>query len=134
MKKATPLFFLMALLLVISSSFTKFNNSKSESKLEKFIVTVNENNDIVNIKSATNSDRSYAWRIIDLSGMTNIRNKPNGKVCMKLKAHVQYEIYANGEKNGWLSISSIYNTRDRYWVRLHSSSTGTYWIAKSILY
>ena len=134
MKKATSIFFLMTLLLVISSSFTKFNNNRTEAKLEKFIVTVNENNEIVSVNSSSSTAGPHAWRIIDLSGMTNIRNKPNGKVCMKLKAHVQYEIYANGEKNGWLSIASIYNTRDRYWVRLHSSSTGTYWIAKSILY
>lgn len=74
------------------------------------------------------------WQITDLSGPTNIRNKPSGKVCMKLKAHTQYNIYTNGAKGSWLNITRIYNLREGYWVRLHSSSTGTYWISSTVLF
>ena len=80
--------------------------------------------------SASGRDCFY---IADLSGKTNIRNKPNGKVCMRLWEWTQYEIYTCGYRNGWYQISSIYNCKKGYWVRLHSSSTGTYWIAASVL-
>lgn len=93
-------------------------------------ITTDANGEIENI----NGINGGYWSIRDLSGYTNIRNRPNGKVCMRLKAHTQYEIYTNGASGGWLRISSIYNMRERYWVTLHSSSTGSYWIAKSILY
>lgn len=82
--------------------------------------------------SATNS--SNAWHIRDLSGLTNIRNNPRGQVCMKLKAHTRYDIYADARSGSWLRIASIYNATEGYWVRLHSSSTGTYWISADILY
>lgn len=73
------------------------------------------------------------YTIDDVSGLTNIRNKPNGSVCMKLKAWTDYQIYTNGKHGSWLRIQKIYNATEDYWVRLHSSSTKTYWISRTIL-
>lgn len=80
------------------------------------------------------SNSSYAWQIKNLNGITNIRSTPNGQVCMKLKAHTRYDIYADARSGSWLRIASIYNATEGYWVRLHSSSTGSYWISSTILY
>ena len=82
--------------------------------------------------SAPTGSGSY-FNIEDLSGYTNIRNRPNGSVCMRLYAWTQYNIYTCGYRDGWYQISAIYNTKKGYWVNLHSSSTGTYWIAASVL-
>lgn len=129
MKKNLFIMACMAMFMLAMTSFMVENQSET-----KLTVTTDENGEIASVTcNGAQFDRS-AWHIRDLSGMTNIRNKPNGKVCMKLKAHTQYDIYSNGQADGWLCISSIYNIREGYWVRLHSSSTGTYWIAKSILF
>lgn len=85
-----------------------------------------------------NSNVSYGsqgpWHIRDLSGFTNIRNAPNGKVCMRLWDHTQYTIYTDAEVNGWLRMTYCYNESKGYQVRFHSSSTGSYWIHRSVLY
>lgn len=71
-------------------------------------------------------------KIADLSGYTNLRNSPNGAVCMRLYAHMDYDIYVNGISNGWYRIAEIYRP-DGSQVRLHSSNTG-WWIHQSICY
>ena len=75
-----------------------------------------------------------AYNIRDLSGMTNIRQSPGGAVCMKLKAHTQYDIYGDYSQNGWLHLTAVYNCNEGYWVKFHSSGTGSYWIALETLY
>ena len=71
-------------------------------------------------------------KISDLSGYTNLRNSPNGAVCMRLYANMDYDIYVNGISNGWYRIAEIYRP-DGSQVRLHSSNTG-WWIHRSICY
>lgn len=71
-------------------------------------------------------------KISNLRGVTNIRNAPNGSVCMYLKAYVDYDIYVSGIYNGWYQIAEIYRP-DGSRVNLHSSNTG-WWIARSICY
>ena len=71
-------------------------------------------------------------KIADLSGYTNLRNSPNGAVCMRLYANMDYDIYVNGISNGWYRIAEIYRP-DGSQVRLHSSNTG-WWIHQSICY
>lgn len=128
-------FTMLMALAIIATSFTKAENDTTNAPAAPdFIITVDENNEIVSVAAPDGVNQDDAWHIRDLSGYTNIRNKPKGKICMRLKPWTQYAIYAIGSQSGWLSIGSIYNMTDRYWVRLHSSSTGTYWIAKSILY
>lgn len=100
----------------------------------RLTITTDANGEIASIVPCESQYDERAWHIKDVSGYTNVRNKPNGKVCMRLKAYTQYEIYTAGSQDGWLLISRIYNLTERYWVRLHDSSTGTYWIARSILY
>ena len=71
-------------------------------------------------------------KIANLSGYTNLRNSPNGAVCMRLFANTDYDIYVNGMSNGWYRIVEIYRP-DGSQVRLHSSNTG-WWIHRSICY
>lgn len=71
-------------------------------------------------------------KISNLNGLTNLRSSPNGAVCMRLKAYVDYDIYVNGVYNGWYNIVEIYRP-DGSRVNLHSSNTG-WWIARSICY
>lgn len=135
MKKLLTCFVIIAS-AILSLSFCppSFDSNDTQVSAPDFIITVDENNEIVSVAAPDGINQDGAWRIRDVSGYTNIRNKPRGKVCMRLKAYTDYAIYANGSQSGWLRIAAIYNISDRYWVRLHSSSTGTYWIAKSILY
>lgn len=116
------------------SSFTTTSDEPAANTGAKITVTTDANGAICDVKSGDVQWDDSAWHIRDLSGYTNIRNNPNGKVCMRLKAHTQYEIYGEGTSNGWLKISSIYNLTEGYWVRLHSSNTGRYWIALSVIY
>lgn len=53
---------------------------------------------------------------------------------MRLKPYTNYEIYVSTWRDEWLLISSIYNRSEDRWVRLHDSSTGTYWISIDVLY
>lgn len=71
-------------------------------------------------------------KISDLRGYTNLRNSPDGAVCMRLYANMDYDIYVNGISNGWYNIAEIYRP-DGSRVRLHSSNTG-WWIHRSICY
>ncbi len=71
-------------------------------------------------------------KISNLRGLTNLRNAPNGSVCMQLKAYVDYDIYVSGIYNGWYQIAEIYRP-DGSRVNLHSSNTG-WWIARNICY
>ena len=134
-KSIFPAFLLLAFVL-LNSSFLHYEEPSFPSATQgnKMVITTNGNGDIA---SATpmNVQGSWVWRIRGLSGMTDIRNNPNGKVCMRLKAWTQYTIYTGDfSVQGWLNVKSIYNETERYWVRLHSSSTGNYWILRSILY
>lgn len=138
MKKNIIICTLVAMFAFVASSFVTPSEEPSTTapKTTKYIVTTGAEGEIVSVVPSDNQagwDNS-AWHIRDLSGATNIRQSPGGKVCMKLKAHVQYEIYTNGSSGSWLHISSIYNLTQRYWVRLHSSKTGNYWISSTILY
>lgn len=138
MKKNLFICALVAMFAFVASSFVTPSEEPSTTApaATKLIVTTGANGEIVSVAPAegqTNWD-NYAWHIKDLSGPTNIRMTPGGKVCMKLKAHVQYEIYTNGSSGSWLRISSIYNLTQGYWVRLHSSKSGSYWISSTILY
>lgn len=121
---------LMLIAFVASSFTTKTPASPTTNGMQRIVVHTGENGAITSVSSGA----TISWRITDLSGATNIRNKPNGKVCMKLKAWTDYVIYTKGSSNGWLCISSIYNESEGYWLRLHGSNTGRYWIARSILY
>lgn len=127
---------ILALMMLFAVAFTANAEepNKSNKQTIKLTVTTDENGEIASIESSDTQFDQNAWHIRDLSGYTNIRNNPNGKVCMRLKAHTQYDIYADYEVRGWLHMTSCYNLREGYWVRFHSSSTGNYWIAKSILY
>lgn len=132
MKKGLFFVVLAAMALVLTSFTTK---SKVETKAEmtKMVITTNAKGEIATINGEVAAPT--VWQIRDLSGCTNIRNNPNGKVCMRLKAWTEYTIYTAGRPvRGWLRITEIYNDTEEYWVRLHSSSTGKYWIAQSILY
>lgn len=138
MKKSVFTFALIAMFALMASSFVTPSEEPSTAAptATKLIVTTGEDGEIVSIEPSgtqTGWDNS-AWHIKDLSGPTNIRQSPGGKVCMKLKAHVQYEIYTNDRSGSWLHISSIYNLTQSYWVRLHSSKTGNYWISQTVLY
>lgn len=131
--KKTLLAFLMMHSALSFANAAEPNKSNGQGMV-KLTVTTDENGDIASVVS---SDKQYdpsAWHIRDLSGYTNIRNAPNGKVCMRLKANTQYDIYTDRESKGWLRMVSCYNLREGYWIRFHDSSTGTYWIAKSVLY
>lgn len=117
------------------SSFTSTSEEPAANEGTKITITTDANGEVCDVKSNDINWDDSAWHIRDLRGYTNIRNNPNGKVCMRLKANTQYDIYAAGSsRNGWLPISSIYNLREGYWVRLHSSSTGRYWISLSVIY
>lgn len=135
MKKSFFISVALIAFVFVASSFTSKPAESSHSTM--YIATTTANGEIASVSPSSNASAyagDGAWHIKDLSGPTNVRNKPNGKVCMKLKAYTQYAIYANGSSNGWLCVTSIYNMREGRWLRLHGSSTGTYWIAKSILY
>ena len=82
--------------------------------------------------TSVNMIRMRHIKIADLSGYTNLRNSPNGAVCMRLYANMDYDIYVNGISNGWYRIAEIYRP-DGSQVRLHSSNTG-WWIHQSICY
>ncbi|MGN0302183.1 MAG: hypothetical protein ACI4BI_04830 [Anaerotardibacter sp.] len=136
MRKSIFSAFLLLAFVILGSSFQHYEEPTLPSATQgnKIGITTNGNGDIASA-SPMNVQGTWAWRIRDLSGMTNIRNNPKGKVCMKLKAWTQYTIYTGDYTvEGWLNIQSIYNETEGYWVRLHSSSTGNYWIARSILY
>lgn len=134
MKKALFSSALLIMSAFVMSSFTTASDEPAANEGTKITITTDANGEICDVKSADVNWDNSAWHIRNLNGYTNIRNKPNGKVCMRLKAYTQYDIYTCGSRGGWLLISSIYNLREGYWVRLHSSSTGNYWIAQSILY
>lgn len=142
MKKKIVICSLAAMFAFMASSFVTPGEVASTTApttapaATKFVVTTGADGEIVSVvpsDSQAGWDNS-AWHIKDLSGPTNIRQSPGGKVCMKLKAHVQYEIYTNDISGSWLHISSIYNLTQKYWVRLHSSKTGNYWISQTVLY
>lgn len=130
MKKNLFLTALVALFAMVTMSFTTKGNEQITSEAAPITISTGANGEIVSI-SGSAYERPYM--ISDLSGYTNIRNKPNGKVCMRLKAWTDYKIWTNGRSGGWLKITDIYNITERYHVRLHGSKTG-YWIAESILY
>lgn len=132
MKKGLFLSAVVAIFAMITMSFTTGGNEQSNSQPKVFRVTTDANGEIASIKDGV--QELPAWRIRDLSGYTNIRERPNGRVCMRLKARTQYIIVTWEPTGGWLPISSIYNETQGYDVRLHSSRTGEYYIAKSILY
>lgn len=134
MKKSLFISALLMLVAVVVSSFTVPTDEAAAPQGNPLIITTDANGEIESVKDVNYGEG--CWHIRDLSGYTNIRNAPRGKVCMRLKAHTQYAIYDYTETggNGWIQVSSIYNMRERYWVRLHSSSTGEYWMATSILY
>lgn len=135
MKKNLFITAIMIMVVMVASSFTTIGEATSNDapKESKFIVTTDGNGDIANVTTKDANWDNSAWHIRNLNGYTNIRNRPNGKVCMRLKAHTQYEIYGD-YYNGWILMSRCYNMRENYWIRFHSSSTGEYWIAASILY
>lgn len=95
----------MLMFAFVSSSFTVSNESEAASQEGTMItVTTDANGEIADIEGVN----EVCWNIRDLSGYTNIRNKPNGKVCMRLKANTQYNIYTNGiETAGCTSRPSI---------------------------
>ena len=101
---------------------------------EKMRETLKRNSDNGSQEQESGEEISGGWRIKDLSGETNIRNRPRGEICMKLKAYTQYAIFTDMSSNGWLRMSRCYNMKEGYWVEFHSSTTGEYWIAESILY
>ena len=136
MRKSIFSAFLLVAFVLLGSSFQRNDSPAPATPMQgnKMVITTDGNGEIAGL-TPKNVDGTWVWRIRDLSGLTNIRNNPNGKVCMKLKAWTQYTIYT-GDYNvkGWLNIKSIYNETEGYWVSLHSSSTGNYWISRSILY
>lgn len=133
MKKSLFLSLIVVLAAFVTSSFTMPADEPTAPQGTPLIITTDANGEIESVTNAKGGEG--CWHIRDLSGYTNIRNRPNGKVCMRLKAHTQYAIYDYSDTGGsWIRVSSIYNMRERYWVRLHSSSTGEYWMATSILY
>lgn len=134
MKKALFSSALLIMSAFVTSSFTTTTEESTAPQSNPIIFTTDANGNIADVQECNGG--GACWHIRDLSGYTNIRNRPNGKVCMRLKAHTQYAIYDYSESgsNGWIQVASIYNMREHYWVRLHSSSTGEYWMAKSILY
>ena len=128
------LFLFVALLAVCSMSRAQ-SLSLLESAATRYTVTTDDRGNIAMVTSPnTQGYGDYAWHIRNVNGYTNVRDAPNGAVCMRLKAKTQYAIYVTGEVRGWLRISAIYNEREDYWVRLHSSQTGSYWIARSTVY
>lgn len=123
---------MISALSVVNAAEPKKSNGQG---MEKITVATDENGEIASVVSLDAQYDPTAWHIRDISGYTNIRNAPNGKVCMRLKAKTQYDIYTEGaSKNGWIRIKSCYNINEDHWVRLHDSSTGTYWIAMEVLY
>lgn len=121
---------LLVLATCLTSSFTTPTEEPKAPKGTPIIVTTDANGEIEGIKEY----KAGWWAIRDVSGYTNIRNRPNGKVCMRLKPYTEYTIFTDGMSQGWLRIESIYNADENYRVRLHGSSTGRYWIAKSVVY
>lgn len=125
----------MIMLFAVSFAHASEPNKSNGQGTVKLTLTTDENGDIASVVSSDVQYDPNAWHIRDISGYTNIRNAPNGKVCMRLKAKTQYDIYTEGaSKNGWIRIKSCYNLNEDYWVRLHDSSTGTYWIAMEVIY
>lgn len=125
--------FFTLMMMLFAVSFANASETEGQGTV-KLTVTTDENGDIASVISSDVQYDPSAWHIRNISGMTNIRNAPNGKVCMRLKANTQYDIYTDRESKGWLRMVSCYNLDEGYWVRFHDSSTGTYWIAKSTVY
>ena len=125
--------FLTLMMMLFAVSIANASETEGQGTI-KLTVTTDENGDIASVVSSDVQYDPEAWHIRNISGMTNIRNAPNGKVCMRLKANTQYDIYADRESKGWLRMTSCYNLDEGYWVRFHDSSTGSYWIAKSVVY
>lgn len=123
----TSLLLVQATMLI--SSFTTTTEEPTVSQGTSIIVTTDANGQIADV-----DDYLARWGIRDVSGYTNIRNRPNGKVCMRLKPYTQYEIFSEDLRNGWVRIYSIFNITEDYQVKLHGSSTGSYWISKSVVY
>lgn len=121
---------LLLLATMLTSSFTTPTEEPAAPKGTPIIVTTGANGEIENIKDY----KAGFWCIRDVSGYTNIRNRPGGKVCMRLKPYTQYIIFTDGASGSWLRIESVKNESEDYWVRLHGSSTGRYWISKSVVY
>ena len=138
MKKNLILSAIVAAFAMITMSFTTEGNEpkdiQSNAQPEMIMVSTGANGEIISVSGLNDVQQYGYWYIKDLSGVTNVRNRPNGQICMRLKAWTQYGISTNGQSGGWLRISSIYNVTQDYPVRLHGSSTGAYWIARSILY
>lgn len=134
MKKNLFVCTIIAAFAMIAMSFTTKNeesiNEQAAPKTTTLTIKTGANGEIISVKDAEGCD---SWRIKDISGVTNIRNKPNGKVCMKLKAWTEYSIETTAKSGNWLRVVYIYNWTENYEVRLHGSKTG-YWIARSILY
>lgn len=133
MKKS--LFTLMIMLFAVSFAHASEPNKSKGQGTVKLTLTTDENGDIASVVSSDVQYDPNAWHLRNIREMTSIRNAPNGKVCMRLKANTQYDIYSEGaSKKGWIRIKSCYNINEDCWVRLHDSSTGTYWIAMEVIY
>lgn len=130
-------------LLMIAAFMTSANASAANASVTsapvanegtKITVTTDSNGEVNDVQSADVQWDSSAWHLRDTRSYKNIRTSPNGKVCMRLKANTQYEIYAYDVYDGWMVVSSIYNMSEGYWVRLHDSSTGDYWMSLNLVY
>lgn len=87
MKKSLFFSIVMLMFTFVSSSFTVASETEvANQKGTMITVTTDANGEIADIDGVN----EVCWNIRDLSGYTNIRNKPNGKVCMRLKANTQY--------------------------------------------
>lgn len=132
MKKSFLLSAFVALFAMVTMSFTVKGDEQSNSQPMVLKVSTGANGEIVSVKGDVQG--TVEWGIKDLSGYTNIRERPNGRVCMRLKAWTEYVITTYSSSGSWLQIAHVFNLTEDYGVRLHSSKTGKYYIAKSILY
>lgn len=131
MKKSLLLSAFVAMFAMVTMSFTVKGDEQSNSQPKVIKVSTGADGEIVSVKG--DAQGIVQWGIQDLSGYTNIRERPNGRVCMRLKAWTEYTIATYGASGSWLQIVDIYNVTEEYMVRLHSSKTGKYYIAKSVL-
>lgn len=83
MKKNIFLSVAIIAIALVAMSFTTKSDSPATGEsngMTKITVTTDENGNIATAESSDANWDNSAWHIRDLSGYTNIRNKPNGKV------------------------------------------------------
>jgi hypothetical protein len=80
---------------------------------------------------AQNTFTAFLW---DNDDVSNVRDRPKGKVVMSLSADEPYTFDLTTPRNGWWRIESFWNPANADEdTSLEGSSTGEYWIHYSVI-